>query len=71
MSRAKNTVPVEGPSPGVDSAVERLEHVGGTRLLAAVHGHQLLKVIDKTDRTVREGGGPWCRLDRISGVSGA
>jgi hypothetical protein len=39
-------VPVEGPSRDLDSAVELLEHVGGTQLLTTVH--QLLEVIDQT-----------------------
>jgi len=48
MSRVVNTVPVEGPSPDVDSAVELLEHVGETPLLAPSISHQLLNVIDQT-----------------------
>jgi len=48
LSRAANTVPVEGPSPDVDSAVELLEHVGETPLLAPSISHQLLNVIDQT-----------------------
>jgi hypothetical protein len=37
MSRAVNTVPVEGLSRDLDFAVELLEHVGETQLLATVH----------------------------------
>ena len=65
------TVSVEGPSRDVDPAVELLEHVGGTQLVAAVHQSSVTQGDRPDGRTVREGGAPWCRLDRKSGVSGA
>jgi hypothetical protein len=52
-------------------SLELLEHVGGTQLLVTVP-QPLVTHGDRQDgRTMREGGAPWCRLDRKSGVSGA
>jgi len=70
MSRAANMVSVEGPSRDLDSAVELLEHVGATQLLATVHQPSVTQGDRPDGRTVREGGAPWCRLDRISGFPG-
>jgi hypothetical protein len=41
-------VPVAGPSRDFDSAVELLEHVGGTPLLATVHQSSVTQGDDQT-----------------------
>ncbi len=40
--------PVDTPSPHLDSALELLEHVGGTQLSLPSINRQLRKVIDRT-----------------------
>jgi hypothetical protein len=53
-----------------DSAVELLEHVGGTQLLATVPQPPVTHGDRSNGRTVGEGGAPWCRLGRKTGVPG-
>lgn len=48
-------MPVESPSRDVDSAVELLEHVGATQLLATVHQPSVTQG-DSTGRSNGEGG---------------
>jgi len=53
------------------SALELLEHVGGTQLLATIDQLPVTQRDRPYGRTGREGCAPWCRLPRKSGVFGA
>jgi hypothetical protein len=56
VSRERSALPVDTPSPHLDSALKLLEHVGGTQLLTTSISRQLLKVINRTiEQRGREG----------------
>jgi hypothetical protein len=54
FSGERGALSLDSPSRHLDSALELLEHVAGTQLLATVHHHQLRTVIDR--RSNSEGG---------------